>query len=615
MIFRILTIEKKLMTPSKVLCLILIYTAIFSNLAIADQNNNANNYTITIIDAKHHLANVTAEFNGIMTKSFSVKLPVWRTGRYEILNLSKNIRNFSVYDANDNALTWQKDDKNTWRIFLKNPGKIKVKYQIYANMLRERVSHIDSTHAFLDASGVFVYSESQRDKALTVKLNVPNTWRSFSGLETIAEHTYKAENYDVLVDSPIETGINHYDSIQVEKQLYEIVIWGDGNFDMQKLKNDIQKYHYEAKLIWKTFPFTRYVYMFHAGHNLRGATEHLNSTIIQTDRFGFAPEKKYNRITSIMAHEFVHTWNVKSYRPAGITPYDYSKENYSDLFWMAEGITSYYDLLLPYRIESFTTETFLTELAKTINSYQNKPGREVMSLSETSFDTWMKNNKNRSHNTTVSIYQKGSLVSWLFDKRIRELTNNKKNMDDLQYHLYEKYANSDTGYRSFQVLNTLEELTGDSFKDFWKDYVDGTKPIDFIELLNFYGLQFEDDKQEPMASFNVKYSEEKGLAKLDLVDNGGAAWLAGLTHNDVLLAIDGYQVTYKDIKDRVSKLKIGQNYSVHYFSQGILKETQVTPTQAAPEKLKIVANKKATRAQKEAFKSWTRHDLKSLFDD
>lgn len=585
-----------------------------SSFIFAKENNQEfNQYTLTVTEANHHLAEVEIVFNGIQTKSFNVKLPVWRSGRYEILDLPKNIRKFKVYDAFNQELTWQKDDKNTWRIFINTPGKITVKYQIYANELRSRVSHIDSTHAFLDASGVFLYSESQRNKPLTVKLNVPEEWRSFSGLESIDDHTFKAGNYDILVDSPIESGINHYDSIQVEEQLYEIVIWGDGNFDMQRLKDDIEKFHYEAKKIWKTFPFKRYVYMFHAGHNLRGATEHLNSTIIQSDRFGFAPDKNYFRIASIIAHEFVHTWNVKSYRPAGISPYDYSKENYTDLFWMAEGTTSYYDMMFPYRTKTFDHKDFLSELAKNINSYENKPGKKVMSLSETSFDTWMKNDRNRSHNTTVSIYLKGSLVSWLLDKHIRDVTDNKKSMDDLQYLLYKNFGTSKSGYKTFQVKQLLKDMTGHDFDQFWKDYVDGTKAINFEELLNFYGLTIEEDTDySSKPSLNVKYGNENGLAKLDIVDVGGSAWQAGLTNNDVIIAIDGFQVTYSNIKQRLEKMNLGQSYSIHYYHQGILKQSQITLMKAVPEKLNIIPIKKPNKKQQNAFKSWTRNNLKDL---
>ncbi|HBF45198.1 MAG TPA: hypothetical protein DDW91_01290, partial [Shewanella frigidimarina] len=50
----------------------------------------------------------------------------------------------------------------------------------------------------------------------------------------------------------------------------------------------------------------------------------------------------YLRFISTASHEFIHTWNVKAYRPQGLVPYDYQSENMTDLLWMAEGSTSYF---------------------------------------------------------------------------------------------------------------------------------------------------------------------------------------------------------------------------------------------------------------------------------
>lgn len=595
--------------------LILLIVGIFS-IAKAD----AVDYHLTITEASHHLAEVEVVFSDVQTKAFNVKLPVWRSGKYQILDLSKNIRAFNVFDAQGKALTWQKDNKNTWRIFVNTPGIVKVRYQIYANDLRNRVSHIDDTHAFLDASGVFIYSESQRNKPLTVELKVPENWRSVSGMQRLGEHKFSAYDYDQLVDSPIESGIHQYDVMKVEQQTYEIVIWGEGNYQMETLKKDIEKLHYAAKDIWKTFPFKRYVYMYHVGDNLRGATEHVNSTIIQTDRFGFYPSKKYRKVIATTAHEFVHTWNVKSYRPAGITPYDYSRENYTDLFWMAEGKTSYYDNLLNVRSGIFSVEEYLQNMAEDIHRYINKPGRKVMSLAESSFDTWLVNNANRIHNTTVSIYLKGSLVSWLLDKEIRAVTENKKSIDDLSQLLYEQYASSAHGYTKNDVLRILKELTNQDFGGFWRDYVTGTKTIDFDTLLAFYGLQIkqedkEDDEKHKASIGMTLKPQEGGLLSVNIIDNNGPAWQAGLTVGDKIVAINGLLVTDKNVKMHMENLLIGATYEVHYFHDGVLRKTTIEPIKATQDKLQIIPVKSPSRKQKNRFEAWLKQKYNDSFKD
>ncbi|MCF6301133.1 MAG: M61 family peptidase, partial [Proteobacteria bacterium] len=146
-----------------------------------------NHYSLKVIDAAHHLAEVQIKFNAVNDKTFEVKLPVWRSGRYEILDLSKTIRYFSATDSENKPLNWHKTNKNSWNIALEKPGSVIIKYQVYANELKKRVSHIDQTHAFIDASGVFMFNQSQRGKALTVKLDVAESWQSRSGLSSIGD--------------------------------------------------------------------------------------------------------------------------------------------------------------------------------------------------------------------------------------------------------------------------------------------------------------------------------------------------------------------------------------------------------------------------------------------
>ncbi len=591
---------------------------IFSTLASA-QDNNSVSYQLTVTDPEHHLAVVNITFPAIGTKALTVKLPVWRSGRYEILNLSKHINLFTAQDQNGNELVWHKMDKNTWKIFLKNPGDVKISYQIYANTLKHRVAHIDQTHAYLDASGVFMFAPEMRDHPLTVNLAVPDSWQSISGMEKTAPHTFIADNYDQLVDSPIESGIHELSEFELEDITYQIVIWGQGNHDINDIEKQITLMHHEVKKIWQTFPYKRYVFMYHAGDGLRGATEHVNSTIIQQDRFNFKPRKSYLKVLATTAHELIHTWNVKAYRPAGIAPYNYSAENYSDLFWMAEGITSYYDDLLLMRAAIYTQKEYFSKLAEDLHKHLSKPGRHVESLAATSFDTWLKGDPQQTHNASVSIYLEGSMTAWYLDQEIRRLTDNKLGMDELQLRLYQQHNNIDRGYRKHDVLNLLKDITGTDLSEFWTQYIEGTAPIDFDALLNFYGLQ----KTLKSASKEDENSDEESAkswigAALNMsgdaviiktVDSNSPAWQAGLNAGDQLVAIDGIKVSSKDIEKRVQQLNTQKPHTVHYFSAGRLLETQLTAVVEPNPAFKIEPVKNPSKKQKARYKLWTGQDL------
>ncbi len=582
-------------------------------LAIAEQQPPVK-YQFTVTDAKHHLADVSITFPDVGTKTLTVKLPVWRTGRYEILNLSKNINQFSAVDASGQTLNWDKTDKNSWKVLLKQPGEVTINYQVYANSLKQRVAHIDETHAFLDASGVFMYAPNLRKQPLTVNLTVPETWQSRSGMTQTASHTFVADDYDQLVDSPIESGIHEFLSFVLDDISYEILIWGQGNHDIQDLKQQISLLHHEVKNIWHTFPYDRYVFMYHAGEGLRGATEHVNSTIIQQGRFNFKPRKSYLKVLATTAHELIHTWNVKAFRPAGIAPYNYSQENYSDLFWMAEGITSYYDDLLLFRAGIYAPKEYFEVVAKNIQDHLTKPGRTVMSLAQTSFDTWLKGDSQQNHNTATSIYLEGNLMAWRMDQEIRHLTNNQYGLDELQLRLYQQHRNSDQGYHKSDVLALLKNITGSDMSDFWAAYIENTQAIDFDQLLDFYGLQRtpkdNDNKSAtPTAWIGavLDFNDEKVVIKT--VDTDSPAWQAGLNAGDQLLAIDGIKISSSDAEKRLKQLSMTGPHSFHYFSAGRLSETQVSAIANPYPEFTIQAVNKPSKQQKARFKAWSGLDL------
>jgi len=571
-------------------------------------------YQFKPIDTAHHLAQVTITYPDVSTKTLEIKLPVWRSGRYEILDLSKAVNYFSARHINGQTIQFNKTDKNTWKLYLNHPGTITVSYQVYANSLKQRVIHLDNTHAFLDASGVFMYSPTYRNQALEVHLDVPDSWRSRSGMTQISAHSFKAANYDQLVDSPIESGLHEFLAFEHDGIDYEIVVWGEGNHDINDLKDQIRLMHDEVKKVWHTFPYERYVFMYHLGDHLRGATEHVNSTIIQQSRFNFKPRKSYLKVLATTAHELVHTWNVKAYRPAGIAPYDYSKENYSDLFWMAEGITSYYDDLLLLRSGIYQPKEYFDVLSQSIQDHLSKPGREVESLAQTSFDTWLKDDVQQTHNASTSIYLEGQLLAWRLDQEIRQLTNNQFGLDELQLRLYQQHRNIDRGYHKNDVLNHLKDITGSDMTHFWNQFIENTQAIDFDQLLSFYGLQrtykdTDDENEAGQAWIGAALDLNDKLIQIKTVDSGSPAWLAGLNAGDQLLAIDGIQVTSKNIEKRIKQLDINKQYDIHFFNAGRLRETQLTAIENPHPEFKIEPIAKPSKKQKARFKAWTGLDL------
>ncbi|NMP33289.1 M61 family metallopeptidase [Thalassotalea sp. M1531] len=577
-------------------------TGVFSAGTLADVK-----VKIDLSEAEHHYAQVGISLPETKQKSIDLKLPTWRTGRYEILNLANGIREFSLADQ---KLQWHKIDKDTWRITGDLSDGVTVNYQVYANQLGFRTRHVDDSHAFIDASGVVMYTDETRDDKYIVQLKVPKKWRSVSGLKKGRnKHQFIAPDYDVLIDSPIETGINEFHQFEVDGRDYELVIWGKGNYDSKKMVADLKALVAQGSSIWSDYPFERYVFMVHATSGARGATEHLNSTIIQRSRFSFAERKDYLGFIGTAAHEFVHTWNVKQYRPEGLVPYNYQGENYSNLLWLSEGSTSYLQNQLLMRGDIMTAKEWLNNLAKRINGYLHKPGRESQTVAEASFDKWISEGGDYGRNHSVNIYSEGFLVSWVLDFDILSKTNLSQSYRNVHDILYKEYSIPKT-FNDQDMLNILERVTGEDYQDWWQQNIDGYAKPDFDKLLSKAGLEInygKGNKKKAWSGISTK-PHANGLI-ITSVEKGSPAWQAGLTTDDIIIAIDGLRVADKDLKKRLKNFKPKQKIDVTFFRRDALNTKTVKLGETPAEQLKINAIKEASEQQKAFFKAWTGLEL------
>jgi predicted metalloprotease with PDZ domain len=115
-------------------------------------------------------------------------------------------------------------------------------------------------------------------------------------------------------------------------------------------------------------------------------------------------------------------------------------------------------------------------------------------------------------------------------------------------------------------------------------------------------------------SLGIKSIENNGLAELTLVEEGGAAWYAGLDVGDSLVAIDGLQVKQDNLDSILENLIVDSEFQLSYFHQGELKQTTIVPLLAPAEKIEIEPLENASKEQKRHFNSWTKQDFNKSFD-
>ena len=286
-------------------------------------------YTISMSKPWTHLLEVEMRLKwagGL--DSVELKMPVWTPGSYLIREYARHLQDLSVKASSGRSLAWRKTNKNTWQIDAKGAKEIVVSYRVYSNELTVRTNELNDEHAFWNNSALLFFVKGQLNAASTVKVNPYGDWRAATGLPAVEgqPNTFRAENYDVLYDSPFEVSDFEEIKFDVLGKPHRYVITGEGNYDAARLATDTAKIVEAGAQIFGELPYNDYTFIL----NLRGGggLEHLNSTALQTNRFGFKPDSRYKSFLNLVAHEHFHAWNVKRIRPDALGPFDYENENY-----------------------------------------------------------------------------------------------------------------------------------------------------------------------------------------------------------------------------------------------------------------------------------------------
>jgi predicted metalloprotease with PDZ domain len=585
---------------------LLLFAISFMTIDTQAQSPTNIQFQVSFTEPQAHYADVEMTINNIKKDEITVKMPVWAPGSYLVREFSKNVESFAVANADKSLVSFEKTRKNAWKINTKGKSSFKVSYRVYAFEISVRTSFIDAEHAFLSPTGIFMFVDGSLEDASTVTIIPHKNWKKVStGLEPVTgkAFTYYAKNFDILFDTPIEVGNQDVFEFNAAGVRHEVAMVGGGNYDKEKLKTDMAKIVEKETAIYGENPNKHYVFIVHHYLSGGGGLEHLNSTVLGAKRMGYDDVKTYKGFLSLVAHEYFHLWNVKRLRPVALGPFDYDNENYTTNLWIAEGFTAYYDNLVVQRAGFYTPDEFISFLEGDINLVYNQPGSKIQPLSDASFDAWIKSyrpNENSS-NTTISYYNKGSLIASLLDLAIIHHSKGLQSLDDAMKFAYlEYYKKKGRGYTDAEMKAVFEKFTGENLDQFYKDYINGTENFDFQKYLGYAGLKLSDKTRTTNQPYLGLVIAKDG--KITNVARGSAAWDDGLNVNDEILAINGERVT--DVLAYVAGEKVNQDLDFLINRDGLIKTVKLKLKAAANKNWEIEQVEKPTQAQKVVLEKW-----------
>ena len=517
-------------------------------------------YDVAVLHPHSHLFAVTLRVAQPAPEQV-LSLPVWIPGSYMVREFSQHLQGLHA-EQGGQACAVRQLNKHQWQVRCDPTQPLVVQHEVYALDASVRMAWLDAQRGFFNGTSLCLRVIGQTDCPHQLRL-VDNehtkAWSAITGLRAEQTNdrgwgTYIAQDYDELVDCPVEMGAFWRGDFVARGVPHTFVVSGAGAFDGARLLADTQRICETEIDFWhgadappRSAPFERYVFMLNATADGYGGLEHRNSTALIAQRNDLPALSEspatalkatdgYTTLLGLISHEYFHTWNVKRLRPSELTKIDYDRENHSELLWWFEGFTSYYDDLILRRAGLISDEVYLQLVAKHHNQVLQTPGRFLQSVAQASFDAWTKYYRmgENTPNATVSYYTKGALLALCLDLSLR-----KEGRTTLDAVVQSLWRSSQGGPISeADIEQTLLTLSGRSWHTELQAWVHGTEDLPVIACLEHHGVSVSHESAPMAQQLGVRVSESGGAVRLKTVLRGGAAEAAGMAAGDEWLGVE-----------------------------------------------------------------------------
>lgn len=558
-------------------------------------------YQITPASAGAHYFDVELSYTPVDGQASQLRLPSWIPGSYLVRDFARNIVEISATSAGK-PLALKKLDKDNWGVAAAD-AVVDVKYRVYANDLSVRTAFLDDQRGFFNGTSVFLAVVGQEQQRCEVDIRTPlfsQNWKVATSLPRAGADAwgfggYAAENYDELIDHPVEMADFEALSFEACGVPHHMVVSGADGFDREQMAKDLVAVCESHSLRFDDKPpFAEYWFLTAVIPGGYGGLEHMDSTALicppeDMPVAGKPRSKGYKQFLELCSHEYFHCWNVKRIQPAAFQPFDLSKENFTTLLWAFEGITSYYDQFGVLQSGCIDLDDWLRLIGENLSRVERGEGRLRQTLRESSFEAWTKFYKQdeNSENSIVSYYVKGGLLVLALEMSLRLASGGKVSMDDVMRLLWQRHGVTRVGVPEDGVEQAVEDVLSAQGVDsascmaLLKRGLDTHDDLPLADLFSQFGITLnwrgrsslgdkggvsEAGRASEIAvdhGITLAVASASGVTLKRLRDSGPAA-AAGVSAGDELVAIDGKKATLARL-DELRCLAPGRTVELHIF--------------------------------------------------
>lgn len=420
-------------------------------------------------------------------------------------------------------------------------------------------------------------------------LRLSDGWNYGTALETASTSDagvvnivrFKPVTLEVLVDSPLIAGLNfrHIELARVGNRPVYLDLVSDRAENLAATDEQIKEHRAlitQAAVLFGQHHFEHYHFLFTLSDNTgHFGLEHHQSSDDRIDANYFTDKDTYLVGADLLPHEYVHSWNGKFRRPAGLATPHFNVPMKGDLLWVYEGLTQYLGEVLAARSGLWSPEQYRDAVAASAANMEARPGRSWRPLQDTADaaqllyytpGAW------KNYQRGTDYYPEGALL-WLdVDTRIRELSLGKRSLDDF---VRAFYGMDDDGrlvltYGFEDVVAALNAVQPYDWAKFLRGQLDAARteaPLDGLTR-GGWKLVYTDTPTEYfkadekltktvnlLYSIGIKVDDDKDKGSLQDVLWNGPGFLAGLAPGMKIVAVNGEAYDGDRLRDAIKAAK------------------------------------------------------------
>jgi len=509
--------------------------------------------------------------------------PEWLPGHHAPRGPIDGLAGLTI-TSGGHPVAWSRDPVNVYAFHLQVPAgvsQLDLEFQYASALVREQGRTVVTPDMLgLQWNTVVLYPAGYFSSRIVVvpSIRLPEGWE-FAGALDIdnrqgASVLFKPASLDKLVDSPLFAGryVRVLDLDPGARTPVRLNLFADSADGLDVRPQQLVAHR---RLVKETYAllgpphYDRYEFLLALSDHFGDiGLEHLRSSENRRTPGYFLEWDKTASGRDLLPHEFSHAWNGKFRRPEGLATADFNVPMRNSLLWVYEGLTNYLGVVLAARSglwsEDFARQSWAA-LAASMDG--NRPGRAWRDLEDTTEQpiitprrplSWL------SWQRTEDYYTEGELI-WLdVDTKIRELSGEKRSLDDFARAFFGLPSGSGLATYTFNdVVRALKAVAPFDWESFLNERLHSHGPgapldgltrggwkLVYTEVSSDYVRSLEDQRRAMDFTYSLGFSVSLLTGQLTEVRWGGPAYQAGLSMGTTLIAVEGRE--YRPVRLRAA---------------------------------------------------------------